>query len=176
MFLENFLPTWLLESIYVLTPDRLKDLQVKGIITDLDNTILAWNQPDVTKKLEEWVNTMQANGIQVMILSNNNKKRVRRVADPLGIPYYHSARKPFRKGLRYLLGESDLNEAEVIYVGDQLLTDIWVSNRQGIRSVLVRPILDTDIIWTKLNRKVENWIFSRLQSKYTELKWRDHID
>ena len=49
MFLENFLPTWLLESIYVLTPDRLKDLQVKVIINDLDNTFLAWNQPYVTK-------------------------------------------------------------------------------------------------------------------------------
>ena len=31
MFLENFLPTWLLESIYVLTPDRLKDLQSKEL-------------------------------------------------------------------------------------------------------------------------------------------------
>ncbi|AEA01182.1 MULTISPECIES: YqeG family HAD IIIA-type phosphatase [Aerococcus] len=176
MLTDYFLPTWLVDTIYSISPQALKSLSVKGIITDLDNTLIAWDFPDATQELIEWVKEMQENGIEVMILSNNNEQRVKHVADQLQVPYYSAAFKPFRKGIRHLLKISGLKEEEVIIIGDQLLTDIFVANRQGLRSVLVRPVTNSDSVVTRINRRIESFVFNGLKRRYSELKWRDRID
>lgn len=172
---DYFTPTWMIERIYQLTPEQLAKHNIKGIIADLDNTLIAWNNPDGTPELRSWLKMMDEAGIPVVILSNNNYKRVKRVADQLGIQFSSAAKKPSRKGFRRAIDKLGLSKDEVVIVGDQLLTDVFGGNRLGIRSILVMPLVESDMVWTLLNRKIEKYIFKKLQKAHPELKWRNNI-
>ena len=50
---SNYKPTWMVEAIYQITPAQLKNLGIKAVLTDLDNTLIAWNNPDGTE--DSWV-------------------------------------------------------------------------------------------------------------------------
>lgn len=172
---DYFKPTWMIERIYQLTPDQLAKHNIKGVITDLDNTLIAWNNPDGTPELRAWLKTMKDAGIPVVILSNNHHGRVKRVADQLGVLFTSDAKKPSRRGFRRAIDMLGVSQDEVVIVGDQLLTDVFGGNRLGIRSILVMPLVETDLVWTLLNRKIEKFLFKRIEKKHPDLKWRNNI-
>ncbi|MDN6385682.1 MAG: HAD hydrolase family protein, partial [Alkalibacterium sp.] len=82
---NSFKPTWMVESIYQITPEQLKSKNIKAVLTDLDNTLIAWNNPEATEETIEWIKTMKQNDIKVVILSNNSRKRVKKVATILDL-------------------------------------------------------------------------------------------
>lgn len=77
MLKKYFLPDEFVKSIFHISPQKLKERNVKGIITDLDNTLVEWDRPSATPRLIEWFQEMKDHGIQVTIVSNNNEKRVK---------------------------------------------------------------------------------------------------
>ena len=78
---SNYKPTWMVEAIYQITPAQLKNLGIKAVLTDLDNTLIAWNNPDGTEELLTWILEMKNAGIPVVVVSNNNSKRVARAIE-----------------------------------------------------------------------------------------------
>ena len=62
--LKRFIPTWKIESIYDLTPQEVKNHGIKAILTDLDNTLIAWNNPSGTRELHQWLNRWQLTKFQ----------------------------------------------------------------------------------------------------------------
>ena len=87
----------MVNSIYQITPEQLKRKNIKTVLTDLDNTLNAWNNPEATETLE-WIERMKASGINVVIISNNKAKRVSKVATILELEFIPNAMKPFQKG------------------------------------------------------------------------------
>ncbi|ARW46278.1 uncharacterized protein S100141_05060 (plasmid) [Bacillus licheniformis] len=77
MLKKFFLPDEFVKNIFHITPEKLKERNVKGIITDLDNTLVEWDRPSATPRLIEWFEEMKEHGIKVTIVSNNNEKRVK---------------------------------------------------------------------------------------------------
>ena len=57
---------------------------------------------------------MKEQGIQVTVVSNNNEQRVKDFADPLGIPFIHSARKPFVRAFKRAIQDMQLQPDEVV--------------------------------------------------------------
>lgn len=89
----NFLlPNEFVTNIFEITPEKLQELGIRGIITDLDNTLVEWDREDATEELIIWLRIMKESGIRVIIASNNKEARVKRFAEPLGIPYIHKAK------------------------------------------------------------------------------------
>lgn len=173
--LNSFKPTWMVESIYQITPEQLKNAGIKAVLTDLDNTLIAWNNPEATEETIEWIKLMKENDIEVIILSNNTRKRVGKVASLLDLEFVPNALKPFQRGFNKALVEFELDKSEVMMVGDQIITDIKGANHAGIRSVLVKPILDSDAWNTRLNRFVELKIMNYLIEKDPDMKWRGSL-
>ena len=163
--LKQFLPDQHVRSIFEITPEKLKEYGVKGIITDLDNTLIEWDRPNATPQLEEWFLKMKEQGIQVTVVSNNNEQRVKDFADPLGIPFIHSARKPFVRAFKRAIREMQLQPDEVVVIGDQLLTDVLGGNRVGLHTILVVPVAQTDGLVTRFNRKIERRIMKNMKKK-----------
>lgn len=97
---SNYKPTWMVDAIYKITPSQLKAQGIKGILTDLDNTLIAWNNPDGTEELKNWLLEMKNAGIPVVVVSNNNSERVARAVAPFGLKYVHRALKPFSRGIK----------------------------------------------------------------------------
>lgn len=162
---KKFLPDEYVKDIFHIKPEVLKAKGIKGIITDLDNTLVEWDRPEATPEIIEWLQSMQRAGILVTIVSNNNEERVKIFSDPLGIPFIHNARKPLRKAFvkaRKLMG---ISKEETVVIGDQLLTDILGGNRKGLHTILVVPVATSDAFFTKFNRMIERRIMAGLKRR-----------
>ncbi len=165
----NFLlPDEFVNSVYDITPEYLKSIGIRGIITDLDNTLVEWDRPLCTDELANWLQLLQDEGIKVIIASNNNEERVKAFADPIGIPYIHRAKKPLGKAYYNAMLELKLRRTEVAMVGDQLLTDVFGAKRQKIYTFLVRPVAESDGFVTRFNRFVERRVYNDLKRKGIE--------
>ncbi|HLG26836.1 YqeG family HAD IIIA-type phosphatase [Paenisporosarcina macmurdoensis] len=162
---KKFLPSEFVKSVFDISPERLLEKGIRGIITDLDNTLVEWDRPEATPKLVNWLKSMKDAGIQVTIVSNNNELRVKSFADPLGIPFIYKARKPMGKAFVKALHTMDVKREEVVVIGDQLLTDVVGGNRIKLHTILVLPVAKSDGFFTRFNRLVERRIFKALKRR-----------
>lgn len=153
-------PTWYVESIYDLDPDRLWDLGIRGIITDLDNTLVAWNAPDPDERLLDWVRRVRERGIGVCIASNNGHLRVEAFARHLEVPFLAKVRKPLRRGLRAAMERLGTDTAGTALLGDQVFTDVLGGNRLGLRTILVHPIGRREFFGTRVVRRFEGLVLA----------------
>ncbi|KRL03206.1 YqeG family HAD IIIA-type phosphatase [Liquorilactobacillus capillatus] len=173
----RFKPTWMLESIYDLKPAELKKRGIKVVLTDLDNTLIAWNNPNGTAELKHWLEIMQEEAIPVVVVSNNSKKRVAQAVAPFKLLFISRALKPFSYGINKAKRELKLKNHDLILVGDQLVTDVAAAHAAGIRSVLVKPIIETDAWNTRINRFFERIIKKKLiKDKAISATWRHSLD
>ncbi|MGX9135351.1 YqeG family HAD IIIA-type phosphatase [Rummeliibacillus sp. JY-2-4R] len=152
-------------SVFDITPEKLMQLGIKGIITDLDNTLIEWDRPDATEELIEWFKIMHDAGIQIVILSNNKEPRVKKFADPLGIPYIFKAQKPLARGFKRALDLLKMRPEEVLMLGDQMLTDMMGANRSKLHTILVKPVAQSDGFVTRFNRMIERRVYKYLSKK-----------
>ncbi len=153
---KKFVPKYHFKSIYDIDYKALKDKGIKYIMFDLDNTLIPYHETlpteDLIKLKEELIKDFK-----IIIVSNSKKNRVSNFADALGVKYIKFAKKPLKKGFILALHELEVtSKKEVLFVGDQLLTDIYGANRMKLNSVLVDPVnRETEAFITKFNRKIE---------------------
>jgi uncharacterized protein len=163
--LKFMVPDLFAQSIYVIDYEELKRRGVRGIIVDLDNTLVESTRPDATPRLVTWLDELRDMGFKVMIVSNNNRTRVAHFADPLGLPYIHAAKKPLLSAFRKALERMGTKREETVVIGDQLLTDVFGGNRMGLYTILVAPVSNIDGFFTRINRRMERFVFSLLKRK-----------
>ncbi|KYD10951.1 YqeG family HAD IIIA-type phosphatase [Heyndrickxia sporothermodurans] len=172
MLLKKFLPNEHVKNVFFIKPESLKEKGIKAIITDLDNTLVEWDRPNATPQLIQWFEEMKKHNIQVTIVSNNNEKRVKEFADPLGIPFIFLARKPLTKAFNRAVKLMGVRKEETVVIGDQLLTDVLGGNRSGFYTILVIPVAQSDGFMTRFNRKIERRIMSSFKRKGL-INWED---
>lgn len=163
---QRLLPDQIVNTVFDIDLQALKSRGVRGIITDLDNTLVGARTPLATPELIAWLERVRKQGFQVVILSNNNQTRVSTFAKPLGIPYIPAARKPFGGAFRRALALLKLEPKQAVVVGDQMLTDVLGGRRMGLHTILVTPIAPGEEGWgTQINRRIEKIALSRLRKK-----------
>ena len=158
-------PDLYLESVKNINPTLLKKNNIKGLILDVDNTLIDYyrTMPDGA---EAWCKNIKDEGIQCMIVSNSNKKdKVETVAKKLEIKYILFAKKPLKSGFLRAAKQMNLNPEEIAAVGDQIFTDVIGSNRCNMFSILVKPIAKKDLILTLVKRPLENIVIKRYLKK-----------
>lgn len=163
--LELFLPNEQKKSIFELKPEDLKMKGIKGLIVDLDNTLIPWNQAFATKEVKEWFQLMTTNDIKLLVISNNQVDRVTTFAYPINIPYIGRAKKPLPKVFLKASKILNLKTNEVAIIGDQLLTDVLGGNLVGHYTILVDPLVRSDAPVTQFNRKIESLLLERFYKK-----------
>lgn len=164
--IENYKPTWLIEKVYHISPADFKNKGFKAVLVDLDNTLIAWDNPDGTPELRKWLQEMKASNLPVVVVSNNKASRVEKAVSKFGVDYVSRAMKPFNFGVKRAIKKLNLKPAEVVLIGDQLMTDIRASHRAGIKSILVKPLVTSDAWSTKINRARERRVWAKLAEKY----------
>lgn len=153
---EKLRPHQIVRTIYDIDLTELKRRGIRGIITDLDNTLVGARDPLATPKLVQWLDRVRDDGFQVVIVSNNNNGRVSMFAEPLKLPYIPAARKPMNKSFRKALGLMGLTSGQAVVVGDQMLTDVLGGNRMGLHTIMVMPVAPKDEgVLTRVNRLLE---------------------
>ena len=171
--LDWFKPTWLVGTIYHVSPARLKRQGIQAVFADLDNTLLAWNHAQGTTRLKSLVRRFRAQRIRLVVISNNTTKRVSRALAGLDLDYISWSFKPLPWGIERALRRYHLHRQQVVMVGDQLLTDVWAANNAHVRSMWVQPLVNTDKWDTRINRFFERRIKVRLERKYNLSHWQE---
>jgi len=140
--IKQFKPTWMISAINNVTPAQLRAQGIKAVFTDLDNTLIAWDNPDGTPELKQWLHALQDAGIPVVVVSNNSEPRIAKALSSLDLPFVSRALKPLPFGINKARRNLGLRKDEVVMVGDQYITDMWASHVAGVASILEYPFKD----------------------------------
>ncbi|HEV8339613.1 MAG TPA: YqeG family HAD IIIA-type phosphatase [bacterium] len=166
--LELFRPRRVASTLADLEPAALAAQGIRGLVVDLDNTLVAYGSAAPTEEARRWVGAARAAGLRVVLVTNNRTRRTRALAEGLELPVASGLMKPSTSGLRRALAMMALMPGETAIVGDQLLTDILAGNRLGLFTILVRPMGRREFPTTRLiNRTIERllWRLLRLPSR-----------
>ena len=155
-----FYPTEYVSGIDQITPEWLAARGARGVVFDIDNTVVAQDAP-ADEAAKRYFAALHEAGIRTFVVSNNGEPRVKAFAEAVGCGWCCKAKKPSRRGYLAAIRGMHLKRKEVIVVGDQLFTDIWGANRSRIRSVLVAPVEPKkDTPGVALKRPFEKIVFS----------------
>ena len=161
----NVYPSLYLDSVKNINPTLLKKNNIKGLILDVDNTLIDYYR-NLVDGAEKWCEELKNEGIKCIILSNSNKRsKVEEVAEKLNIDYIMFAKKPLKSGFKRALSKLELKPEEVAVVGDQLFTDVIGAKRMNMFSILVKQVGEKDIFITKLKIPIENAIIKKYLEK-----------
>ena len=150
----SFLPTIITESVTDLTPELLRQKDIRLLMLDFDNTIVPYTTNVPTEEMSQWLKDMASSGIQVCIVSNSKRDRVPKFCETYGLACITHAKKPFSKGIRQCLTQFNIPAENAALAGDQIYTDTLGANCSGVRSILVKAINNHNI-WLKLRHVAE---------------------
>ncbi len=163
--LKFLCPQQHVKSVQEIDLQVLKEKGIKGLITDLDNTLVSWNDNAVVPEVMGWVKKAKEEGFQVCIVSNNNSRRGEQLSRDFEVPAIWQAVKPRRRAFRRALKMMDLKPSQVAVIGDQVFTDILGGNRLGLYTILVKPINRREFVGTRCVRQVEKAVLFGLRKK-----------
>jgi len=150
----SLLPKIIIRELPDLTPEMLTQRGIRLLMLDFDNTIVPYTRDDPEEKMIAWLKMMQASEVQLCIVSNSKRQRVRIFCKKYGLDCITHAKKPFPKGIRECLEKYDLPAEQCAIAGDQIYTDTLGGNCAGVTSILVKAI-DNHNIWLKLRHVAE---------------------
>ncbi|MEA5570914.1 YqeG family HAD IIIA-type phosphatase [Calothrix sp. UHCC 0171] len=171
---ELLQPDLILEaSILNLTPDIVQQYELKGLVLDVDETLVPFNAADASSELQDWVKQMRE-VVSLWLVSNNiSEVRIGNIARSLDLPYYLGAAKPSRRKIRAAVEQMNLPANQVGMVGDRLFTDVLAGNRLDMFTILVEPIVHTDVAMRSHPiRNFEVWISEILGATINPKKQR----
>ena len=153
-------PSIYLNNVKEITIELLKSNNIKGLLLDVDNTLIDFNHK-ILEGVKEWCEDLKKQGIKLCILSNTNKiEKVKRVASELDLQYINFAKKPSKGGFKRAMALLDLKAEEMAIAGDQVMTDILGGNRMKMYTILTKPLDKKDIFITRVKRPLENMIIN----------------
>lgn len=157
-----FYPTYFTEKVTDINVSFLKHIGIKGVVLDIDNTLVAYQASHADTEVVNWINELKSNDIKIILLSNNTEARVKSFAESLDLPYISMSMKPLTKNLKKAISIISCKPQNVLLIGDQVFTDILSANFMKIRSILVTPIEDNGKSMIKFRRILEKPIRKKL--------------
>lgn len=159
----TLVPEYRFETFDLVTAEFLLSIGVKGVLLDIDNTLEPYEHPLPGEKVLRWLESLHAVGIKTAIVSNNGKERVELFNKSIGMPAYYKAGKPFTRNIKRAMADMGSTKETAIFIGDQILTDVWAAHNAGIRAILVPPINDRKDVLTRFKRVLEKPILKRYE-------------
>ena len=165
-FLDLCRPDESVARVTEIDSARLMSQGFEAMLLDLDNTLLPWQSMVVPDDVREWLDRARSLGTKLCIVSNtHNPRRLRKIAEELGVQSLDRALKPRRRGFARAAEMVGSPRERTVVVGDQILTDILGGNRAGMHTILVKPMHPREFIGTKFSRLIERLISSWLGTK-----------
>lgn len=157
-------PNLVLEkTILSLTPEILQHYNLKGLVLDVDETLVPIRISQASTELVQWVKEIEQVAKLWLVSNNISQPRISSIANALNLPYIAGAAKPSRRKLRQAVVAMDLPVQQVGMVGDRLFTDVLAGNRLGMFTILVKPMVDPSATTSFLSlHTVEVWVSQAL--------------
>ena len=173
MFTDLLQPSLVLgKPVIYLSADILKQHQLKGLILDVDETLVPLKSRQASEELMTWIDeTRQV--AKIWLVSNNlSESRIGGIAESLNLPYILGARKPSRKCLREAATGMELPVSAIAMVGDRVFTDVLAGNRLKMFTILVEPMVDPATLdrsypIRRLEVQISQWLAVSLKHQNT---------
>lgn len=140
--------TWLQPNLVLkgnvlnLTLEDLQQRGLRGIILDVDDTLVSAYSRQLSAELHSWIEALRPQ-VKIWLVSNNlNQPRIAQIGNDLQLPYLWGAGKPSRRKLRQAAQAMEMPVNQIAMVGDRLFTDVLAGNRLGMYTVLVEPMIN----------------------------------
>lgn len=153
-----FRPTYFLNSYQDVDASFLKKHRIKIVLSDLDGTLASENEMG-DSQFELWVQGLKESGVQLIVVSNNNQQRVDEFINKYQVEGYGRCKKPLSKKIESLLEIEGSNRSEILFLGDQIFTDIWCGKIMKVQTAIVTPIPGKETWKTLVKRRPEKWLF-----------------
>lgn len=167
--IRKLYPKAYISSIFDMDITALKNKGIKGIIFDIDNTLVPYDEAEPTTLIINFFEKLRSEGFKITLVSNNTEDRVLKFNEKLQVFALHKARKPLTGGFKRALALMECKKEEAVIVGDQVFTDVFGGNSAGILTILVQPVSDKDEWITKVKRGLEKRVirsYERYNTKH----------
>ena len=143
-----------MDSTYEIDFDALYREGYRGIIFDIDNTLVPHGAPadERAKKLFAHLKEL---GFSCCLLSNNKEPRVKMFNDDVQVQYIFKAGKPLPGGYEEGIRKMKTTKENTLFIGDQIFTDVLGAKRAGLYTIMVKPIHPKEEIQIVLKRYLE---------------------
>lgn len=158
-------PRLAVKRVTGIQPQLLKKHGIRALLLDADNTLTTHNNPHPAPEVLGWLDKMRANGIKLVIVSNNHHRRIRPFAAKLGLAFTANACKPLPFGFARTAKELGLAPRQTAVVGDQIFTDILGGNLYGAYTILVEPMQPEQGPLFRFKRKAEEMVLRRYRAR-----------
>lgn len=161
---KRFYPSEIAASTYQIDFERLYKEGYRGILFDIDNTLVE-HGADASKEAIELFERLKKIGFQLCLISNNKQPRVERFNKDVNVNYIYDAHKPSTKNYKKAMELMKTDCTNTVFVGDQLFTDVYGANRVGMRTFLVEPISPKEEIQIVLKRYLEKIVLRQYKRR-----------
>lgn len=118
-----------------VSPQLLQQENVKLLLCDLDNTLRLHSEKEPADELAKWIKDCKAAGTQIVIISNNGRKKMmQKFCKPIDVPCVWWAKKPMSKKLTAAMDKYKVVQDETVMLGDKWSTDVLAAKFAGIRA------------------------------------------
>lgn len=155
IFEKYLLPDVMAESFNNITPEAVRAAGASVLISDIDNTLVTYDDPKPTAEVLRWLEDMKRGGVTVAFLSNNHAERVSTFASGTELIAIPDGKKPSCSGIDDILSRLGKSRSDAALLGDQLLTDCLTAKRAGLPAFIVPPIKDKTSLFFKAKRLLE---------------------
>lgn len=159
--LEKYFPDLLAKSVQDIDLEKLKNANIKGLLVDIDNTLITYSMKEADEKAIDWIKKVNSSELKICLVSNGKRKRIKKISEKLNIPAVFSPRKPSKKAFLKAIDILGINAKETAVVGDQIFTDVLGGNRLGMYTILVVPISKKEFFLIKFKRILEVYVLSK---------------
>jgi HAD superfamily phosphatase (TIGR01668 family) len=160
---KYLIPDMKFKNISEIDLENLKNQGIKGIIMDLDDTLLPSDIKLNKDIIDSWLLKAKKEFSLFVVSNNSRPDYVKKFCDNFEIPYIARASKPRSKHLIRAINQMKLNKSDVIIVGDRITTDILAGKILGIKAFLVAPLSESPSFFQKIIYKIESIILKIIE-------------
>ncbi len=174
---DIFFPDRYVASTYVIDFERLFKQGYRGLVFDIDNTLVPHGEP-ADERAVRLFERLKKIGFSCCLISNNQEPRVKKFNEKIQVAYVYNAHKPSTKNYRKAMEIMGTDTDTTVFVGDQLFTDVWGAKRTGMASILVKPIHPKEEIQIVLKRYLEKivlFFYKRSLTREKKVEKRRHL-
>ncbi len=151
---DMFFPDRYVASAYVIDYEQLYEKGFRGLIFDIDNTLVPHGAPADDRAVKLF-GRLKEIGYRCCLISNNQEPRVKMFNEKIKVDYVYNAHKPSTKNYKKAMEIMGTYTDNTLFIGDQLFTDVWGAKRAGIGNILVKPIHPREEVQIVLKRYLE---------------------
>lgn len=166
--IEVLFPDLAVNKVQDIDLDILVKKNIKGLILDIDNTLVATETKEADTNTVNWIEMIEKSGLKACIVSNSSKKRVETFNAKLNIFALHRATKPSKKAFLAASKLMKIKPEETAVVGDQIFTDIYGGRKSNMYTILVKPIAKKEFFFVKFKRVLEKPVLKRYYKKINQ--------